>query len=135
MLAGLSEAPTARAVMTAYVVPLADYGRDADGPGRVYIRFFDALYAARFDLTQLRESAFVPASRPLLDALARAVPEMPRTVREFRLRIVTRMTVGVLADPDSAATALGESGPGAFDAVVRSLIDVATGIFDAPVST
>jgi AcrR family transcriptional regulator len=126
--------PTVRAVVEALVVPIADFGADPRGDGRTYVRFLAALDVAG-DAWRLRMGeAFAPQYERVATALARAAPEIPTPVLEFRLGLAGTTILATLADPARAWRPWARAGR-ALDAegLVAALVDHVTGSLAAPV--
>lgn len=127
-----ADAPSVRAVVEALVVPLAELGADPAGPGRAYVRVLAMLQGGGAESRALLGTAFAPQFEPFDAALARALPDLPATVRHFRLALVGTLVVQTLADPEAAAATLGLD-PTDHDIVVAALVDTVTGALAAPV--
>lgn len=117
--------PPLRAVVEALVRPLADFGREPDGPGRAYVRFLAALQAS--ESSERIARAFAPQYARLAPVLARALPDVAPSVLAFRLDLVSTVMLETLADPDRALRHWQGAAVPSYDALVDQLLDVITG--------
>jgi AcrR family transcriptional regulator len=131
--------PAVRSIVTALVLPIAEFSADPDGQGRTYVRFLAALDAAGHAWRLRMAEAFTPQYLHVSAALERALPHVPAPVVAFRLALASTALLTTLADPEHAArhwTQPGTSnGDISFEGVVDSLIDYLAGALDASVSS
>jgi AcrR family transcriptional regulator len=126
--------PSARAVVEALVVPLAAFATDTSGAGPTYVRFLAALDTAGEEWRVRMGAAFAPQYRRFTGALARALPDVPPPVRDFRLALASSTILATLADTERAARPWARAGISlAPDALVDALVDHVTGALTAPV--
>ncbi len=128
MLAPLEDAarPSTRAVVDALVRPLAEFGRDPDGPGRAYVRFLAAVHAS--DARDRIGVAFAPQYERVAPVLARSLPEVGAATLDFRLDLVSTPMFETLADPDRARRHWPVAGRPSYDGLVDALVDAVAGI-------
>jgi AcrR family transcriptional regulator len=126
--------PTVREVVAALVWPLADFAADPAGAGRTYVRFLAALDAAG-DAWRIRMGeAFAPQYERIGAALARALPDVPEPVREFRLGLAGTTILATLADPELASRPWTRAGvTTTTELVVAALVDHVAGALAAAV--
>ncbi len=117
--------PPTRAVVDALVRPLAEFARDRDGPGRIYVRFLAAMYAT--DGRDRVAVAFEPQYVRLAPVLARSLPDVASAVLAFRLDLVSAPLLATLAEPDHALRHWQDGPPPRYDDLVDSLVDAVTG--------
>lgn len=117
--------PSVNDVVDVLVRPLAEFGRDADGSGRAYVRFLAALNAAG-ELDRIGV-AFMPQYERLAPLLARALPGVSRALVAFRLDLVSTPLLDTLARPEDALRHWhGERRP-SYDGLVDALVEAVAG--------
>jgi len=118
--------PAVRSVAEALVLPLARLCRTAEG--RPYVRFLATLDRAGEPWRGLLTDAFAPQWAHLGPVLAKALPEVPELLRQFRFSAAATMLLDVLAGPERHLA----SAPPA--TLATALVDVITGALAAPVT-
>lgn len=105
------EPPTVRSVVEIIVLPLAEMIAEPGASGRAYIRLLARVYADRKSLvSDMVMSHFGDYYRELGGWLARALPHIPKRVRDRRMSLVVGSSLHTLADSDPFyATELDES--------------------------